>query len=207
MGVGRWMLLFCILILQSCKESKPSIIDELFEKAQSEDYVDFIRDNPSEFLYFKSGFFLDESSKNALLISSKDFKIYKIQHYILNKNNWKLINQIDSLEAFPSQFEITYNDYNFDEQTDIFIQVSASQGYSLSRGHLLIVNPKTKKFSLHEEARNLGNMKPDSDQKVVFSELSHGYNLNNNREISILTNKWVDGKLKTIDQEKIIMKE
>lgn len=206
MRAGRWMLLFCILIVQSCKESKPSITDELFEEAQHAEYVDFTRDNPTEFLYFKSGFFLDKSSKHALVISSKDFKMYKIQNYILNKNNWELINQIDSLEAFPSQFEITFDDYNFDEQTDIFIQVSVSQGYSLSKGHLIIINPKTKKFELHEEARNLGNMKPDFDQKVVFSELSHGVNLNNNREISILSNKWVDGKLKTIDEKRVVMK-
>lgn len=204
-GSRKFILVMLILnFLTNCESSKnPEEI--LFEKAKTQNFIEF-KNEGSDFMFFQGGNFLEDSSRQALFITAPSDSIYNIELYILNKEKWDLIDKMENLKAFPSQFEITFDDYNFDEQTDIFVQVSASQGYSFSKGHLIIVNPKTKKFELHEEARELGNMKPDSTQKIVFSEISHGYNSNDSLEISILSNKWVDGKLKTIEEKRVVKK-
>jgi hypothetical protein len=208
MDVGSWKFILVMLILSfltNCESSKnPEKL--LFEKAKTQNFVELKNESSADFMFFQGGNFLEDSTIQALFITAPSDSTYNIELYSLNQENWDLVDKMENLKAFPSQFEITYNDYNFDEQTDLFVQVSASQGYSVSKGHLLIVNPKSKKFELHNEARELGNMKPDYTQKIVFSEISHGYNINNSREISILSNKWIDGKLKTIDEKRIIMK-
>lgn len=208
MNAGRWKFALGLIVcfLFSCKESKNSLIDNLLQQSEKEEFVEFKRENLSDFIYFKSGFFLDKSLKQAIFISISNEKTYKIEHYIFNNEKWNLINQLDSIEANPSQFEILINDYNFDGQSDFFIQTSASQGYSLSRGHLIIINPENKKFEIHREAKEFANMKRDSFQKVIFSELFHGYDSNDSAEISILTNKWIEGKLKNVKEERFKLK-
>lgn len=82
-----------------------------------------------------------------------------------------MADSIGGLDTFQSQFEAIFDDFNFDKQTDIYIQVSASNGRALSRGHLLTIDPLTKKIIQHAEARDLANMKPDPKTKTVVSQL------------------------------------
>ena len=187
----------------SVKELKDSVT-KLLDIATMKDTLEFQCSEP--FLFFKSGNILSSTEKNAIVIICPTDTTYAVRLYSLRNKSWELTDSVAKLDAFPSQFELTLDDYNFDKQKDIYIQVSASQGWSLSRGHLFIIDPVTKKLTRHEEARNLANMKPDPKTETVVSELWNGYNDKNQHQLTILTNKWVNGKLKTIKQKNVTVK-
>lgn len=178
--------------------------DSLLDIAINKETLEF--SNSETFLYFKSGPILRPTEKNALSVYCPTDTTYTVKLYSIKNNRWALTDSIGGLEAFPSQFELTFDDYNFDKQTDIYIQVSVSSGWSLSRGHLLTVDPLTGKLTRHEETRNLANMKPDPKTKTVVSELWNGYNLKGQHQLTIFTNKWVKGKLLTIKKKEITLK-
>jgi hypothetical protein len=142
---------------------------KLLDKAVMLDTLDF--DNEEPFLFLKSGHFLSKTEKNSILVTHPTDTTYFIRLYTQRDNKWVLNDSIDRLFAFTTQFDLVFDDYNFDKQTDIYMQVSASNGRAMSRGHLLTIDPKTKKLIEHKEARQLANMKPDSSTKTVTSEV------------------------------------
>lgn len=126
-----------------------------------------------------------------------------VRLYALETNQWKLLDSINDLDAFPTQFDPIFDDYNFDGQTDLYIQVSASNGWSLSRGHLIIIDPMTKKFDLHKEARDFANMTTDIKAKTIKTELWNGYDFKGRHQLTVFTNKWVNGQLTTTNKKNI----
>ena len=171
----------------------------LLDKAILTDTIEVFNLDP--FLFFKSGNFLSMTEKNAILVTCLTDSTYSLKLYLIKDNKWAMADSIGGLDAFPSQFDPIFDDFNFDKQTDIYIQVSASNGWSLSRGHLLIIDPLTKQLSRHVEARDFANMKPDPKTKTVVSELWNGYNTKGQSQLTIFTNKWVNGKLTTVKKK------
>ena len=49
------------------------------------------------------------------------------------------------------------------------------------------------------------NMKPDPKTKTVVSEIWNGYNDKNQHELTVFTNKWLNGQLKTIKKKNIVI--
>lgn len=182
-------------------------IAELLEKAVTADTLEFNNqfENNQSFLFFKSGHMISKTEKNALIVVCPTDTTYTVRLYSIQSNKWNISDSISGLDAFPTQFDPIFDDYNFDGQTDIYIQVSASNGWSLSRGHLIIIDPKTKMFDLHEETRDFANMTPDMKTKTVKTELWNGYDMENRHQLTIITNKWVNGKLKTISKKDTIL--
>lgn len=80
-------------------------------------------------------------------------------------------------------------------------------GHGLSRGHLLIVDPVTKKLTNHKEARRLANMNPDPKTKIVTSESWNGYNTQGQGEMTLFSNRWINGKLKAIKEKNILLNQ
>jgi hypothetical protein len=177
-------------------------ITELFDEAITADSLEFNNqfENNQSFLFFKSGQIISKTEKNAIVVICPTDTTYTIRLYSIQNNKWNLSDSITGLEAFPTQFDPIFDDYNFDGQTDFYIQVSASNGWSLSRGHLIIIEPKTKMFNLHKETLDFANMTPDIKTKTVKTELWNGYDIKNRHQLTIFTNKWVNGKLKTISK-------
>ena len=187
------------------KETTLEKITRLLDKALTVDTLEFNNEFEANqsFLFFKSGHIISKSEKNALVVVCPTDTTYMVKLFSIQSNKWNLSDSIGGLDAFPTQFDPIFDDYNFDGQTDIYIQVSASNGWSLSRGHLIIIEPKTKKFELHKETRDFANMKPDIKTKTVKSELWNGYDTKNRHQLTIFTNKWVNGQLKTIGKKDI----
>ena len=194
------------------KNTKLAISDmlaELFDKALISDTVEFLNgfDSLELFLFFKSGHIISKSEKNALVVVCPTDTTYTIRLYSIKNERWGLIDSISDVDAFPFQFDIIFDDYNFDEQTDLYIQVTASNGWSLSRGHLIVIDPKTKKLELHKEAREFANMTPDKKSKMVKSELWNGWDIEGEgQQLTIFTNKWINGHLKTTSKKNITIK-
>jgi hypothetical protein len=158
------------------------------------------------FLFFKSGHIISTREKNALVVVCPTDTTYAIRLYSIQPDKWNLIDSIGNLDAFPTQFALIFDDYNFDTQTDLYVQVTASNGWSLSRGHLIIIDPMTKRLRLHNETRDFANMTPDKKAKTVQTELWNGYDAEGRHQLTIFTNKWVDGQLKTISKKNISLK-
>jgi len=183
-------------------------ITELLNEALYSDTMEFFDfDIDNIFLLFKSGYIISKSEKNAIVVIVNDMtgllKLYSIQN-----NNWQLTDSMSNLEnIYLVNFDIIFDDYNFDGQTDIFLRASASNGYSISRGYLIIIDPKTKKFELHKEARELGNMTLDPKTKTIKSEEWNGWN---DRGVgpyaTVFTHKWKNGKLKTISKKNVAIR-
>ena len=175
----------------------------LFEKAITSDTLEFNNqfETNQSFLFFKSGHIISKTKKNALIVVCPTDTTYKVSLYSIQNNKWSISDSISGLDAFPSQFDPIFDDYNFDGQTDIYIQVNASNGWSLSRGHLILIDPKTKIFDLHKETRDFANMTPDIKTKTVKTELWNGYDMKNRHQLTIFTNCWVNGKLQTISKK------
>jgi hypothetical protein len=153
------------------------------------------------FLYFKSGYIISKSEKNALVVVCPTDTTYAAGLYSIQDNTWNFIDSIDDLDAFPLQFDVIFDDYNFDGQTDIYINVSSSNGMSMSFGHLIIIDPLTKKLELHKEARELADMQPDSQTKTITSKI-WDYDLGRTGGWIIFTNKWINGVLTTVSKKK-----
>ncbi|OYQ43927.1 hypothetical protein CHU92_02780 [Flavobacterium cyanobacteriorum] len=196
-----------IVQTQLVKDTLISNIERLFKKALTCDTVEYSNEFEFEkyksFLFFKSGYILSKTEKNALVVTCPTDSTYTVILYSLQTDQWKLSDSISELDAFPTQFDPIFDDYNFDGQTDLYIQVSASNGWSLSRGHLIIIDPMTKKFDLHKEARDFANMTIDKKSKTIKAELWDGYDLKGRHQLTIFTNKWVNGQLTTTSKKNI----
>ena len=85
------------------------------------------------------------------------------------------------------------------------MQTTASNGYSISRGHLIIVNPKTVKMELHPETRDYGSMNPDKIKKIVYSCIANQcYDSLQSGPLPPcqVINEWKNNKLISISTEK-----
>jgi len=180
-------------------------ITELFNKALISDTIEF-GDFMSKdldilsFLFFKSGNIISKTEKNAIVVTCPKEESYKLKLYSVQNEKWELTDSINLDDVHIVFFDMIFDDYNFDGQKDIYVQTSSSNGYSISHGHLIIINPKTKKFELCKEVREFGNMKIDPKTKTIKSEEVH-LNDYGERYVTIFTHKWENGKFKTISKK------
>lgn len=168
----------------------------LLDSAILVDTLEFFNWEP--FQFFKSGHLLSKTEKNAITVICPTDTTYTLKLYRMQQDKWELVDTLTNLDAFPIQFNSIFQDYNFDGQTDLYIQVTVSNGWATSRGHLIIIDPKTNRLQLHEEAREFGNMKPDFRTKTIKSESRNYDFLDGNPPLTIFTHKWINGQLKTI---------
>lgn len=176
--------------------------DTLYKLLDSSIQLDtFEFSNWTPFLFLKTGNFLSALEKNAILVTCPTDSTYKVEYYSKSGDKWVKNDELDLPDALPIQFYLDFDDYNFDGQKDIYLQCSSSNGYALSRGHLLTINSRTKKIQAHPETRELANMQADFESKTVISEeviwsVDYGF-----QGVCDLKNKWIDGKLKTVKKE------
>ncbi len=180
-------------------------LSKLFEQALTANSIEF--DSREPFLYFKSGHVISHTEKNAITIKSPNETTYLLNLYSCQGKKWQLTDSITLLDddIYTGEFDATYADFNFDHQIDIYIQATVSNGFPLSRGFLITLDPATKKLNYHKEVRDLANMKPFPRTKTVMSEEWLDFeDTTAYQKLSILTNKWKNGKLRTIKKKNIL---
>ena len=216
--------LILIIILISCKNETEKKVDtwnkqiekqksesvikvdtlyKLLENAKTKDTLEFYNQEP--FLFIKSGNLFSKNEKNSIIVSCPTDRTYRIELYSLINNEWIKRDELNNLEVPYRQYEIKFRDYNFDNFKDIYLNSTSSNGISMSKGYLLIVNSSTKKFENHLEAKNLKNMFPDKKTKSVLID-SVDYDVNGKRVWNLIY-KWKNGKLintnKKIETEQV----
>jgi hypothetical protein len=173
----------------------------LLGKALKVDTLEF--DNFEPFIYFKSGNILSKNEKNALVVNCPNDSTYQIELYTQKNEKWIKNDEIKNILANRMQFYLDFKDYDFDGRKDIYLQKSASNGWSLSKGYLFTVNSMTKKLIEHKEVRELANMNPEKIKEIVYTdELDYSQS---RRKINRRINKWKNGKLISlgIDKSKV----
>ena len=171
-----------LLLLLACskeKESKESAtpvtkienvmkdtLSFLFNKAKVADTLTF--DNYEPFIAFRSGNLFSDQEKDILLFTTRDNGL-KVEWRTLVDGQW-LINDVAQVDRINIiQFNYAIKDYNFDGYKDIYVQRGVSNGFSLSYGHIITIDPNKNKMTSHPETENLGDMKPDKEKKVIRS--------------------------------------
>ena len=177
---------------------KSDTLYKLLDFAKNVDTLEFQSNEP--FLYIKTGNLFSKKEKSAILVNCATDTTYNIKLYSNIRGRWIKSDEISNLDVFPMQYEVSILDYNFDGFKDIYLNSSSSQGYSLSRGHLLTVNPNSRKFERHLETRNLANLFPDTKTKSVAAD-DVEYLKDGNKRILKLIYKWENGKLKYLKKE------
>lgn len=216
--MNKKALLIFLVGIYGCAERTPERSLQSVSKSAIPNYNDTIRDimhqsmSVDTFEYyhweplisFKSGNLFSKEMKNAIIVKNLKDTINVIKLYTLSNNAWTLSDSlIDSSGIYPQNY-FEFIDFNFDNCNDIYINCSSTNGYSISRGILLTVDPKTYKLVNHKGTRNLGNMSPDKKSKSVISEeiiYCPPAETANDREVCILTHKWVKGTLKEAGRE------
>ncbi len=175
-------------------------INQLMKQAMlcdSMTYTNVVTKNASNgVLYFKSGHVFHSKYKHVLLICKEPDATFTLATYFDDDGTWKLKDHITQLDLNPTQFNIKFQDFNFDNQIDCYIQVSHSNGYAISRGHLIIIDPNDYFPVLHKEARNLGNLRVVGQH--IESEEWEGYDKDATTQIKTYRYQWVGGLLKRI---------
>ncbi|MGH1338081.1 MAG: XAC2610-related protein [Aureispira sp.] len=120
-------------------------------------------------LFFWSGFIFSPTEEEALLITTPDGQDYQVDILSFVQGKWLPKTQL-VVGGNPVAFACYLEDFNFDGIQDLFLQTSISNGYPISRGHLILVDKKTKKLTVVEKAKKLGNLGVDSLQQMVLSE-------------------------------------
>lgn len=199
------------LIMISCKkeaqhfhdevtinEEKNSNVYNLLKNSLNKDSIELQSWKP--FYYLKTGYFLSDKEKNALLIKPDKDSLFTIEIYSQNGEVWVKDDALENFDLHPIQLATSFNDYNFDKKNDIYIQFAVSNGYAVSYGHLITINPQNKKMSVHPEAEELGNMKVDSIKEIIISEQWQTCLTNDYVGPCLITNKWTNGKIIFIDK-------
>lgn len=166
-------------------------LQELLMLAKTKDTLEFSSQEP--FLFMKSGNLFSNNVKNSILVYCPSETTYKIELYTLFESEWKKTDEISKLEVPLQQYEIIFEDYNFDNFKDIYLNAASSNGISMSEGYLLIVDTLTQKFVNHLETRSLKNMFPDKKTKTILID-SIDYQ-SSGKIVWNLIYKWENGKL------------
>lgn len=210
--------LFLIIFLISCKNETQKKIDsrnkqiesqqyqseikvdtlyKLLENAITKDTLEFSNQEP--FLFIKSGNLFSNKEKSSIIVNCPTDSTYRIELFSLVNKVWRKTDELNNLEVPNRQYEIKIKDYNFDNFKDIYLNSTSSNGISMSKGYLLIVDTLSKKFENHLEVRNLKNMFPDNKTKRVLTD-SVDFNVNGKsvwNQIYI----WKNGKLINTNQK------
>lgn len=122
---------------------------------------------------FQSGYLLNDTVINAVYIEEHD-TLCDMNLYKLEAGNWELITSIQDLEFSSLSYEISFLDFNFDGTNDIFMRTSASNGYVMSRGHLIEYNLANNELIIHDELVEYSNFSINKETQQLIAE-SEGY--------------------------------
>ena len=178
-------------------------LSRLFNYALTSDSVEFygiVYDELESYKFlicFKSGYIMSKTNKNAIVVICPMDTTCTVTLYTNQNDKWNPIDSISDIDVIPVHFNVIFEDYNFDGQADLYIQATCSNGYPMSRGHLIIIDPQNKKLELHKEVRELANMTPDKKSKTVKSETWSDCDIKEGQHLTIVVNKWVNGQLKS----------
>ncbi|MBL7836828.1 MAG: hypothetical protein JNM67_04890 [Bacteroidetes bacterium] len=173
-------------------------VEQLLDKSKASDTIQMYSAQP--FLFYKTGYLFDSKVRHSLVLSCLSEDQYKVRIYQVNDTSWSLVDVVGPLKANLAAFYIESKDYNFDSEADIYIQSDYSNNYPISTGHIILVDPITKKMSLCPNSDQYGNPYADAGNKTLRSESKYKGTVKPGEEkIVVKRSKWVKDHFETID--------
>lgn len=171
----------------------------LMNESLALDSFEFVTDS-LPLVYLKTGYYLDSLNKTALLIYNPADTSYTIKLYTQQENQWLKRDSLSGLWGLPVFFDVKYQDFNFDGTDDIYLQTSVSGNLLISKGHLFIIDRDSMKLKCQKEAWCLGNLMPDKESKVVYSQdaIIDNYGA---WKYQTSTHQWEDGRLVVVRKD------
>lgn len=170
-------------------------VDTLYNELKRSDSTEvYFQSDSGSNLFLRKGKILSNDRVHAIILSSPTDTTYKLELFGLKKLEWIKNDEI-IVESHPLQFDLEFADFNFDGIKDIYIQCFVSNGYALSRGHLLTIDKNKEEFIFHREFSELANITIDKDKELVFTEEIIWCKSDGKQEVCILTHKWTNDKL------------
>lgn len=124
------------------------------------------------FSYFISGDLLNNKRKSAVLVTclENSKNCFKLYYYEVVRNKWKLYDSVSRLQVNEMQFDLRFEDYNFDGINDIFLRSSMNIDYSKEMGHLITIDYSKRKMKMHPEMSFASNIKADTINKFLTAD-------------------------------------
>ncbi len=122
---------------------------------------------------FQSGYLLNDTVINAIYIEEHD-TLCNLNLYKLQAGRWQLITSVQDLDFSSLSYAINFLDFNFDGTNDLFIRTSASNGYVMSRGHLIEYDVANNELIVHNELAEYANFSINKEKQQLKAE-SEGY--------------------------------
>ncbi len=143
----------------------------------------------------QTGSILNAKKKNAFSVEEINDSAYLLKIYAFRNGKFELNDS-----AFTTEFSSLYSgpyfeDFDFDGVNDIFIPVTISNGYAMSRGHLITVNPTNNEMTFHREVRDAANLKADKNTKTVIGDELIICDESASMDVCKRTFKWKNGRL------------
>lgn len=181
-------------------------VKDLLARSISSDTIQHYSTEP--FLFFKTGNLFDLNFRTSLVLTSPTDSTFKLKVYKLSDSVWQLTDSLDGLNANKAQFFIESKDYNFDKQADIFIQYAYTNGYPRSLGSVILVDPATKKLTLHKGASNLSNISLEPNSGILRAEELYERNVaGKDEKIWVKRYSWKGYQMQVIDSSLELISE
>lgn len=185
-----------------------SVVRQLLVQSQKSDTIQMYSANP--FLFYKTGFLFDSKLRHSIVLSCTNDSTYALRLYQVNDSSWSLIDSLGGMPANRTVFYIESKDYNFDREADIYIQNSYSNGYPISTGYIILVDPVTRHLTLLPGSGRYGNISADPSTKILHSESKYEGPVNSGEEkIWVRKSRWekdhyttIDSSLETVSAQK-----
>ena len=127
---------------------------------------------PYSLFLVKSGFLFSKKEKNTLFAYSISDSAILVRNFLESNGKWKeSSNSINlPIHSFsPAYFRFSMEDFNFDNNRDLFLQFYQSMGNADSYGYLLIFDEKSRNLVLVKESIALPNLEPDPTHHLLKS--------------------------------------
>lgn len=175
-----------------------SVVRQLLMQSQKSDTIQMYSANP--FLFYKTGNLFDTKLRHSIVLTCTDDSTYAIRLYQVNDSNWALVDSLGGMPADRAMFYIESKDYNFDKEADIYIQNHYSNGYPISTGYIILVDPVTRHLTLLPGSSRFGNISADPSTRLLHSESKYyGPVKSGEEKIWIRKSRWENGHYSTVD--------
>lgn len=179
-------------------ETESEMLARLLEQSLTSDSVQAYSTKP--FMFFKTGHLLDLTFQNSLVLTCPTDSTFALRMFKKIDSAWILEDSLGGMKADKAQFYIESKDFNFDSQADFYIQYAYTSGYPISIGHIVLIDPKTKKMKWKSTYSRLGNANAQPESKMLRSEAKYkGPSPPGTEKIWVKRSRWMNDELVDVD--------
>lgn len=193
---------------ESVKINLPDSIKKMLNVSASKDTFEYEAfyndDSPYELLYIKTGHLFNSKNTHAFVLHSMNDTTIVCELFYFMEGQWRSCEKKMDIHvsAFsPAYFDVLFDDYNFDGNKDVMINLYQSMGTVYTYGYLLTYDHKRNGLILHPETIEIPSIEIDEKSKEIRSS---EYSKSTSEEYKVVSHfKWTKDFIKLVSKEKI----